>query len=499
MNALAYIKKSVLNPKEFFLGNKSTSQTILKNTFWLSLSELISRTLKLILIIFVARVLGATEYGKFTFALAFVSLFVVFADFGISSITTRELAKDSEKEKDYFSLLSLKIFLGTLTAAFIIVSSFFITADLETRKIIWILGFYIITSSFCNIWYAFFRARQQMEYEAWGKVLQAVIVTSVGMFILFFYPTPENLSFAYLAGVLAALVIILLFFQAKSYPLKLEFNKQIWKKYLALSWPLALGAFFVTLYNNIDSTMMGYFGQITQTGWYNAAYKVVAAALIPLGLLAQAFYPALSSHFAKRPKEDLQRIWNYYIKASFFIAVPILVGGVVLAPRIIDFLYGKVSYGPSVLAFQLLMIMAGLLYLSAPLSQILIVHNYQNKTFWVSLTGAAINIILNAILIPKYSLYGAAITTIITCLVILFMFYFMVRKLTPIRPFHSSVIPSFIGVLLSSIAMYFILFLPFVFYRNVLVSVTIGAVAYFSAYFVYQELLKLFQPKAERS
>ena len=495
MKVSFYIKNIVLHPRSFFLENIGVRQTILKNTFWLSFSELVSRALKLVLIIFIARMLGATEYGKFTFALAFVSLFAVISDFGISSITTRELAKDREKEKEYFSLLSLKIFLSLITLFLIFLLSFFITSSRQIQQVIWILGAYIVISVFCNIWYAFFRARQQMEYEAWGKILQAIAVTLGGMAVLFLIPSIKAISFAYAGGAVVALMFILVFFRLKAYPLKLGFNTNIWKRYLSLSWPLALGALFVTLYNNIDSTMMGYFGQIAQTGWYNAAYKIVAASLIPLGLLNQVFYPVLSNYFANHSKADLQKVWNRYIKSSFFLAVPIVVGGAVLAPRIIDFIYSKAAYGPSVLAFQLLIIMAGLLYLSSPLSQILVIFNQQSKTFWISLTGAVVNVILNFILIPKYSLYGAAITTIVTCVIILVMFFLAAKKFTFVNPFPESVFPNFIGVLLSSIVMYSVLVFPFVIHRNVLISIAIGAIVYFAAYFLYWEFIRLFRGK----
>jgi len=96
MNIKETIKNVISNPAGFLLHNLGEKQTIAKNTFWLGVAEGITRFLKLFLIIYVARILGATEYGKFTFALAFVSLFAIFSDFGISTITTREIARDKD-------------------------------------------------------------------------------------------------------------------------------------------------------------------------------------------------------------------------------------------------------------------------------------------------------------------------------------------------------------------------------------------------------------------
>ena len=66
--------------KVFFSGG-GTKQKIFNNFFWLGFSEFVSRLLKLVLIIYVARILGATEYGKFTFAMAFFALWSAYRFF----------------------------------------------------------------------------------------------------------------------------------------------------------------------------------------------------------------------------------------------------------------------------------------------------------------------------------------------------------------------------------------------------------------------------------
>ena len=61
-----------MNIRELFLENIGIRQTIFKNTFWLTAAEVVIGFLRLGLLIYVARILGATEYGKFTFAFSFV-------------------------------------------------------------------------------------------------------------------------------------------------------------------------------------------------------------------------------------------------------------------------------------------------------------------------------------------------------------------------------------------------------------------------------------------
>jgi len=490
MNFRTILRDIISNPQVFFLKNLGVKQTIAKNTFWLALAEGITRFLKLILIIYVARILGATEYGKFTFALAFVGLFAVFSDFGVSQITTREIAREKEKEKEFPDILSLKILLGLGNLGLILIGSFFITSDLAIREIIWILGVYTIINGFSGIIFAFFQARQKMEYESWTKILQALVVTGAGFFVLFNYPSVQNLSFSYLFASLVALTSILLFFHFKICRLKLGFNKNIWRNVLSMSWPLALAGIFGTIYNQTDSVMMGYWGQITQTGWYNAAYKIVGVTLIPAGLIGTSFYPVLSKFF-KESKEKLQNAWDYYMESMVFLGVPIVVGGIALAPRIIDWIYDP-SYFPSIFAFQILIIMAGISFLCQPLGQALVVSNQQKNLFWITLSGAIVNVILNLILIPKYSLYGAAATTVVTILLIFFLLFKFTLKFTPISPLNLKFLFSFIGAGLASIPMYLAVIQPIIYNLHILFSILIGAGVYAFCFGIFKIIINAF-------
>ena len=476
--------------KALLFNNVTTKQTIFKNTFWLGVASGVNKFLKFILFIYIARILGATEYGKFTFALAFVGLFTIFSDFGLSQITTREFTREKEKEKEFPAILSLKILLSLGVLVLVLLGSLFITPDPLIQKVIWILAICILVGSFSEIIFAFFRARQKMEYESFARILESLIVLGAGLFILFYFPSVVNLSYSYLFGAFIALVFILALSQLKIQRLSLIWNFSVWRRFLLMSWPLALVGVLATIHNQIDSVMMGYLGQITQTGWYNAAYRIIAVTLLPLGLVSTSFFPVLSKAF-KESKEKLQKVWNYYMEIIIFLAVPLMIGGIILAPGIIDFVYDQ-TYFPSVLAFQILMIMAVIIFLYTPLYNLLIVSDQQKKIFWAVLSGAIINIILNLILIPKYSLYGAAFATVITHSLIFFLLFKFILKFTSINPLNLRLLLSFAGASLSSLIMYFVIIQPQIYHLHVLFSILIGVIVYFAALFGLRFLTKYF-------
>ncbi|PJE69709.1 MAG: hypothetical protein COU98_00545 [Candidatus Staskawiczbacteria bacterium CG10_big_fil_rev_8_21_14_0_10_38_10] len=468
--------------KSLFFDNLTVKQTLFKNTFWLGTADGISKFLKFILFIYVARILGAAEYGKFTFALAFAGLFIIFADLGLSHITTREFSQEKEKEKKFGALLSLKILLSLGTLVLILASSFFITADPLIQKLIWILAICNLAECFSWIIFAFLQARQKMEYQAFTGILESLIVVGTGLFILFYFPSIRNLSYSYLFASLVALIFVLILFHFKVQRLSLNWRKSIWKEFLLMSWPIALTGMAAAIYGQTDSVMMGYFGQIIQTGWYNAASRIVWATIIPMNLISISFFPVLNKAF-NESKEKLQKVFDYQMGIMIFFALPIVTGGIVLAPKIIDFMYNQ-SYFSSILALQILILTAGIVYFYNPFSQILITFNQQKKAFWMTMGTAITNVILNLILIPKYSLYGAAVATVITHFLTFALFFNLIVRYTYIKPLKSKVLLTFLGAFFSSLIMYFVISLPAIYNLHIIFSVLFGALIYSAVFFV---------------
>ena len=398
-------------------------KNIFKNTIWLGIGEGISRLFLLFLFIYAARELGPEGFGVFNFALAVASIFVIFSNLGISDITTRELAKDKEKINHYPGILLLRILLSIGAFIIIFAASFFLTQDEYIRKIIWILGIYVLTHNFLIVVYSFFRAQRQMKYEALVRILESFLIAVIGFFILVQSPSAINLSYAFLAATLVIAVSSIIFFSIIIKPVWISWDFKIWKNFLKISWPIGIAYAFGMVYIRIDSVIMGFLDQIVEVGWYSAAYKIAGALIIPSSLIGASFFPVLSKLF-QESKEKFQETFKFYIKLMIILAVFITIIGLVFSSYFVNIFYGEV-FSPAVLALQILIIMVGLNYIYSPFYLVLIATNNQKKIFLISFIGAIINIILNIILIPYYSLYGAAIATLITYifLVILAIYY----------------------------------------------------------------------------
>lgn len=458
---------------------------VFKNTFWLSLGNVIGKLLSFSLAVFATRILGPDKFGEFNFAFAFASLFIIIIDIGMSDIIIREFSGE-EGLKDIYSIISMKFVLGLAMLVFVFLGSFFITGNADIQKLILILGLYNFIAAFLDLGYCFFRARQRMEYQAMAMVAVSFLTFAFGVIFILFSTSAKSLALGYLAAALAGLVFSVAFFHFKFFPIKVEWNKKIWKRYFGMSWPLAFAGFFGVIYNNTDSVMMGYFGQMIQTGWYNAAYKIAWAALAIAGPLTASFYSVLSK--SKKSNENLQKNWDYQMNLLILFSFPAVMGGIILAPKIIDLFFGP-SFLSSVLALQILMVMTGLIILGISYKTALILFNQQAKFFWVLFSGGILNVVLNYILIPKHSLYGASAATVATNLLILISTFYLTGKFTSIKPFNLKILKVSAIAAISTFIMSLVISRPSIYNLSIFISIPIAILIYFISVGAFYKLI----------
>ncbi len=434
-------------------NNVGVRQTIAKNTFWLGLSEITINILKFLLLIYATHVLGDTGFGEFAFVSSFVAIFGIFFDLGLGEAITREFSKEAKNEMYISTLFSLKLLLSLVVALVVIIASFFIDSiSGHLQMPVLIMSGYIFITSLSSFFYAIFRARQKMQFEFLPNFLQNLLTLLIGFILLSIFPIVTSLAWAYFFGAIFIAIPLLVYFHTRVAALHFYIDKKIWKEFLHISYPLALlGAVSLAIYNNVDSVMLGFSGRITENGWYSAAYRILTFSLLPMSFVAQSFFPALSDAYGQS-QEKLERLWNTQLKICLFIAVPILFGTWVLADQLITFLY-PAEFHPAALVLKILAVSGFLMYVYYPFKQLLVVINEQRKVFILFFIALLINIGLNFITIPRFSLYGAAISTLVAQLIIFIGLIILCSQKTNIKLFTSKIAQDFCYALGASVAM----------------------------------------------
>jgi len=414
--------------KNFLLKNQNVGQTIVKNTLWLSLSEFIGRALRIAIIIYAARVLGAAGWGTFSYLTSLAAVFTIFSDIGISTVLVREVSKFPEKEAKYFSTtFALKLALTFVSFVVLVFITPLFTGIPISKFLFVAIGFLFIFDSFRRFGTSLFRAREKMEKEALINILTQFVIVVGGFVALSITKTPESLAVAYALGAGIGLLIASYFLKDNIRQLFSGFDKTLVRSIIKAAWPLSLAAIFGMLLVNIDTVMVGWFKSAEHVGFYSAAQKPIALLYILPTLIVGGFFPALA-RFAKKNNKEFRRIFEKALGLIVAIAFPLSIGIMLTSSEIVSLVYGD-AYAAAAAPLKIL---ALTLLTAFPISIIIhgaFAYNKQSSLVPLWAAGAVLNIVLNLILIPKNGISGAAWASLATQLIINTLIWIKMKRI----------------------------------------------------------------------
>jgi O-antigen/teichoic acid export membrane protein len=187
----------------------------------------------------------------------------------------------------------------------------------------------------------------------------------------------------------------------------------------------------VVVYWNTGSVLLGFLRGNADVGWYNAAIKIVMVLVVVPQLYNQAMVPSISALFVQSLPR-LERLIAESLRLMALIVVPMMTGGMILAGKIIHFLYGD-QYSPSVLTLRVLFVGVAIIYISFPLGSTALYSNRERLYMWAVAMGALVNVGVDILLIPRLGGSGAAVATVFGELVVFGLMYRAANQVVPVR------------------------------------------------------------------
>lgn len=411
------------------------SRIIAKNTTFLTIAYIVQKVISFFYFIFIARMLGVDDVGKYTFAISFTTLSAVFIDWGLSQILIRESAKYKDKAQDYLSAtLAFRIVASLIVylVVFFVINIFVNIAGYDpiTKQLVYLSGIVMIFDSFTLGFWGIFRGFQNLKYEAIGVVGNQVIVIAIGATALILKLPLHFLIVAFIGGSLFNLIWSASLIRKKlRFSIKFLWDKKLIKFLLKLAFPFALLAIFGRMYGYIDQILLYFLSGEKELAYYSAAYKMIFALQFIPSAFAAAIFPAMSRYFVKS-QEQLKFVFDKAMAYLTVLAMPMMFGLASLAPEIILKAY-KAEYTPSIFILQILSIGLIFVFLNFPIGSLLNATDRQIlNTKLVGLT-MVINLILNLILIPLLGFVGAGIAFLFSHGFLFFAGLFVSRKIIP--------------------------------------------------------------------
>lgn len=391
----------------------NTIRKIAKNTSFLLISYILSYIMGFFTLIYAARYLGAENFGILSLALGFTSIFGFAIDLGLNTLIVREVSRNKSLTNQYTTnALAIKIISSILTFGLVFLTIIIIGYSQKVIDVIYLILLYTVFISFTGIFNAIFQAYEKMEYQSISTILTSSL-TLGGIFIVMYYKF-DVISFAIIYALASFIILIysILIYSWKIVSPKIEISLNFWKPTLKESWPFGITTLFVTIFYSIDSVILSIMVGTDAVGWYNAAYRLINALLVIPVALNIAVFPIMSQ-FYQTSKDSLRLVSEKYFKYMALLGIPIGVGTTLLADKIIPMIYGN-QYIPSIIALQILVWSLVFIFMSGAFARLLEASNKQLVLTKITAICAVVNIILNIILIPKYSYIAASAVTALT-------------------------------------------------------------------------------------
>jgi O-antigen/teichoic acid export membrane protein len=421
----------------------STPRVIASNTAW-RLVAFAARTVGgLAATILVARTEGPKAFGEYQFALTVTLLLSFLVMLGLPKLLVRELARDPRATVPWVESATFVSLLigGALTAVLFGVSQ--VLAPGTTSVLLTVGGLALTADAAAKVVMAEFWASERMRYEAWTVAVQEAVFVAGTVVALTRGYGVVGVMVAYLisrsAGLWTAWAITAKKLGVWVWPRP---HRSALGSMLRKTRAFAADDALSLAYIRLDAVLLGVIKGPTAVGLYQSATNLVLYLNILPRMLNLSLYPRMSRAWPDRP-EEFGNLRDASLRLLAAVAMPITVGSLLVALQIFELVYGE-SFGRAALCYQLLVPVIPIRMLGHTLGTALTSADRQTQRTIAVGIAAGVNVALNAVMIPLWSFFGAAVATLITETGLFIGYAILLRRTTatPTRVVSAMAIPA---------------------------------------------------------
>ncbi|MBU0628876.1 MAG: flippase [Nanoarchaeota archaeon] len=456
----------------------SSARTIAKNAGFLFSTEIINKIISLVLVIIITRYLGSIGFGKYSFAFAFIGLVTMISHMGLTVYIFREIAKDKSKAESLVNnTLTLKFAITIVSYLISVLIALAWPKTNEILPVILLVMVHELFNAFNTLMGIVFKAFEKNQFVFYYTSIERIFSLGFSAYVLMTGNGIYTLLLALIASKLITSVYCYIVSYRKFVKLSLSFDYKMWHSLLTNSWPFWFTMIFQRIYYQISTVMLTAMKSYQATGWYNASSTLITALTFIPSVITHATFPAMSRFHHTDSKDYLKRLYKQSFYYLLVIGIPISIGVSLLANQIILWMY-KEQFIESGKILAISSVVIVLIFLNENMGYLLNSINKQ-KLFTASTVICTTSaVILNIVLIPRFSYIGAAVATVITQIISFgILYYFTTKNNYPLNLIKISYKPIIAGIIMGALVIY-IKFMP------VIYIIPLAAMGYFAALFV---------------
>ncbi len=387
---------------------------ILSNISWLLAERVLRMAVGFVVLAWMARYLGADQFGLLNYAIAFSSLFSVLAQLGLNDIAMRDIVNQpSCKDETLGTAFFLKLSGGIASFLLAIGTIFLLRPDDPLgRTLVIIITAVLILQEF-NVIDFWFQSQVQSKYTVWARNTAFIIMTLVRITLIQTQAPLIAFGWAFLAESALTVLGLVIVYQGTGQKIKAwRANWSRAQSLMKVSWPLILSGFAIMVYLYIDQIMLGQLADAKAVGIYAAAVRLSESWPFAVTAIVTSVAPSIIA--AKKVSEKLyyekiQKVCDLLILIVYVVAIPLTF----LSTPLVTFVFGQ-EYAPAGVVLSIHIWSSVFVFLGYVKQIWIATEELTAFASFASFSGAAMNILLNLWLIPLYQELGAAIATVIS-------------------------------------------------------------------------------------
>lgn len=385
---------------------------LLHNTTWILINQIFQLAVSFFVGVATVRYLGPSNYGEITYIASYISFFSSFTYLGLETVIINRLIFYKERDGEVIaSAIFLRFIAGVISVLSIYILVYFMDHDSQLLKIAGIMSLRLLFSAFNTVEY-WYQYRLLSKKTAVVDMLAFAIASAYRIYILvsgkdiYWFAFYETLLY-----LLNMLFYIPMFRSDCTHPIRV--SKDLCQDLLKSCLPYLIATVMLTLYSEIDRVMIKQMMHSTvEVGYYSAAVTICnLIAFIPesLSLSARPVLMEMRQNNASNYNLRVTQVLASLIWFSCLYSIIITI----FAKAVILILYGT-EYGAAAPALMIMVWSSLFSHLTKIRDLWLLGENQSHLVTGFSFLGVVMNIGLNALLIPRYGISGAAVATVVT-------------------------------------------------------------------------------------
>lgn len=415
-------------------GAQGPTRRVLKNSLTPTVANLINKGVDTAFAIVVLHFLGQEGNGYYGIAALIVARYLMtITDFGLGTLTTREVARNPAAANRYLvntTLVRWALSALSLPTVAAIIQIYRLTPNPlqpPAQAALWILTCSLFPAGLAASISALFYAQERMEVPAFTGLLVNVLKVFAGVGVLLAGWGVVGLAASALLATTANAILFVILQKHFLFRPRLELDLDLWRWMLPEALPLLLNNLLLWVIIRSDTFVLQAYQGADAVGAYDAAYKLPSALSEVPYYIIMGLFPLLS-RYAKERREKLAHTAHLAIKMLLLLALPIAAMASILAQEMIFILGGTDFLPDSAIALSLLVWYMPLSYVNGVIQYALIAVNRQRAITAAFGIAVVFNVVTNLIWVPRYSYRAASVITILTEIVLLAFLWLTIRR-----------------------------------------------------------------------